>query len=210
MCQLSRSILEILGSASGFPKHSHHTASLVSIKFCRILNPIYSLSPVSKTHLQRPQTHAHAPIKLIQNAPKNTSPIATTLLFPRKVFQLSSDKKSSPSKSIKLVYVNKPAEIAFMIPTTNNPVCESGEYRFRVAMPRAWPSGVLGGERQQPKPSPGFSKKSERSFGAFQDLRAPIRQRHAPRLQCFRLPTYRRDPRPKSEAFESLVERYGD
>jgi hypothetical protein len=69
---------------------------------------------------------AQAPIKLIPNAPAKTNKQAQTLLLPLKTVQLSSLKKSSLIKSTKLVNVNKPDEIAFMIPTMRRPTCEPG------------------------------------------------------------------------------------
>lgn len=87
--------------------------------------------------------YAHAPTRLIQNAPANTSTHAITRLRPRNTRQLSSLKKSSESSSTREAKISSPAEMAFIVPTSSSPTSESGLYSECVAMPIAWPIGVL-------------------------------------------------------------------
>lgn len=87
--------------------------------------------------------YAHAPTRLIQNAPPNTSTQAITRLRPRNTRQLSSLRKSSESSSTREAKISRPAEMAFMVPTSSSPTSESGLYSECVAMPIAWPIGVL-------------------------------------------------------------------
>lgn len=87
--------------------------------------------------------YAQAPTKLMQNAPPKTRRQAKTLFFPRSTRQLSSLRKSSDISSTSEAKIRRPAEMAFMVPTTSNPTSELGLYRVCVARPIACPIGVL-------------------------------------------------------------------
>lgn len=89
--------------------------------------------------------YAHAPTRLMAKAPKKTSREAKTRFLPRSSFQLLSLRKSSESSSTRDANVRRPAEMAFMVPTTRRPVSEFGLYSEWVARPMAWPMGVLMG-----------------------------------------------------------------
>lgn len=89
--------------------------------------------------------YAHAPTRLMQNAPANTSTHAITRARPRNTRQLSSLRKSSESSSTSEAKISSPAEMAFMVPTSRSPTSESGLYSECVAIPIAWPIGVLEG-----------------------------------------------------------------
>lgn len=84
---------------------------------------LFTQSPwMAKLH----NVQAQAPTILMQKAPMNTKMQAYTLLLPRRIRQLSSLRKSSDMSSTRDAKINSPAEIAFMIPTTNRPTSESG------------------------------------------------------------------------------------
>lgn len=87
--------------------------------------------------------YAQAPTKLMQKAPPKTRRQAMTLFFPRRTRQLSSLRKSSDISSTREAKMRRPAEMAFMVPTTSNPTSEPGLYSVCVARPMACPIGVL-------------------------------------------------------------------
>jgi hypothetical protein len=86
---------------------------------------------------------AHAPTKLIAIAPSTTHEQAPTRRKPRSVLQLLSLRKSTTRSSVSEAYINRPAEMAFMMPTSKSPDPESGLYEECKARPIAWPIGVL-------------------------------------------------------------------
>jgi len=89
----------------------------------------------------------------------------------------------------------KPAEIAFMIPTTRRPTSESGEYKVCVAMPIAMPPGVLG-----------IVLAGRNKCGWREDLRATIRESHKPRLCSAWLPFDVGDTYTEGKAFEGFYQ----
>lgn len=113
------------------------TYAVEAQKLCAKKPLEYIVTVVNHTVQYARKLHAQAPISAIQKAPPNTKHMAITRLVPRSDCQLSSLRKSSDSKSTRLVYVSRPAEMAFMVPTTISPVSELGSYRFRVAIPKA-------------------------------------------------------------------------
>jgi len=87
--------------------------------------------------------HSKEPVGSHCDTPENTKMQATTLFFPHKVFQLSSLRKSSDIRSTNDAKVSKPAEIAFITPTTSSPTSDPGLWSVCVARPIACPMGVL-------------------------------------------------------------------
>ena len=76
-------------------------------------------------------------------APRRTRIQAATRFFPRRVAQLWSLRKSSATSSINDAKMSRPAEMAFIVPTSTRPKTESGLYSVCVPIPIAWPIGVL-------------------------------------------------------------------